>query len=115
MSDIVEEEGAWNGVKTNYLNWSSKHFSSRLIKLSDDFMDLESREYWSKQWMYERNEKVKQRASAETISMEEGSGRLDIQLGLVKIPQAPSVLDYTYSIQQQSCNRYSGQHPHSSR
>ena len=58
-------------------------------------MDIESDEYWAKQWLYEKNEKVKQRATAERNSIEEESGRLDVQLGVVKIGQAPSVLAYS--------------------
>jgi len=90
VSDIAEDEG----VVTNFLNWSSKHFSSKLMKLGEESVDLESDEHWAKQWLYDRNEKVKQRAAAETRSMEEGSGKLDVQLGVVKIGQAPSVLAY---------------------
>ena len=73
MPDIVED---WE-VRTNYLTWSAKHFSSKLMKLCEEVVDLESTEYWAKQWLYHRNEKVKARAGAEIRSMEEGSGRLD--------------------------------------
>ena len=90
MPDIVED----GEVRTNYLTWSAKHFSSKLMKLCEEVVDLESTEYWAKQWLYHRNEKVKARAGAEIRSMEEGSGRLDVQLGVVKIGQAPSVLAY---------------------
>ena len=70
--DIVED---WQeqGVRTTFLAWSANHFSS-------------------KQWLHDRNEKIKQRSTAERNSMEEGSGRLDVQLGAVKIGQAPSVM-----------------------
>jgi regulator-associated protein of mTOR len=90
VPDIVEDEE----VRTNFLTWSAKHFSSKLMKLCEEVVDLESTEYWAKQWLYHRNENVKARAGAEIRSMEEGSGRLDVQLGVVKIGQAPSVLAY---------------------
>ena len=64
------------------------------MKLCEEVVDLESTEYWAKQWLYHRNVKVKAMAGAEKRSMEEGSGRLDVQLGVVKIGQAPSVLAY---------------------
>merc|ERR1712128_259864 len=79
---------------TTFLTWSAKHFSSKLMKLGEEIIDMESEEYWAKQLLYDRNEKIKQRAAAERSSMEEGSGRLDVQLGVVKIGQAPSVLAY---------------------
>ena len=94
VSDIAED-GQEQGVRTTFLAWSAKHFSSKLMKLGEDMIDMESEEYWAKQWLYERNEKIKQRATAERNSMEEGSGRLDVQLGVVKIGQAPSVLAYS--------------------
>eukprot|EP00092_Neocalanus_flemingeri_P035149 GFUD01038251.1.p1 GENE.GFUD01038251.1~~GFUD01038251.1.p1 ORF type:complete len:1354 (-),score=488.66 GFUD01038251.1:404-4465(-) len=94
VSDISEDGGQETGVKTNFLAWSAKHFSSRLMKLGEDMVDLESEEYWARQWLYDRNEKVKKRAAAERKSVEQGSGRLDDQLGVVKIPQPPSVLAY---------------------
>ena len=94
VSDISEDGGQESGVQTNFLGWSAKHFSSRLMKLGEEVVDLESEEYWAKQWLHDRNEKIKQRASAERNSVEEGSGRLDEQLGLVKIAQPPSVLAY---------------------
>ena len=94
VSDIAED-GQEQGVRTTFLSWSAKHFSSKLMKLGEDMIDMESEEYWAKQWLYERNEKIKQRATAERNSMEEGSGRLDVQLGVVKIGQAPSVLAYS--------------------
>ena len=94
VSDIAED-GKEQAVRTTFLAWSAKHFSSKLMKLGEDMVDMESDEYWAKQWLYERNEKIKQRATAERNSMEEGSGRLDVQLGVVKIGQAPSVLAYS--------------------
>ena len=53
------------------------------MKLCEEVLDLESTEYWAKQWLYHR-------AGAEITSMKAGSGRL----GVVKIGQAPSVLAY---------------------
>jgi hypothetical protein len=45
------------GVRTTLLAWSSaKHFSSKLMKLGEDMMDMESEEYWAKQWLYLRNQ-----------------------------------------------------------
>ena len=93
VTDIAED-GQEQGVQTTFLTWSAKHFSSKLMKLGEEIIDMESEEYWAKQWLYDRNEKIKQRAAAERSSMEEGSGRLDVQLGVVKIGQAPSVLAY---------------------
>jgi len=91
VSDIAEEG---QGVKTNYIAWAASHFSSKLMRLGEEEQDRESDEYWSKQWLYHRNEKVKQRAALELSSMDEGSGRLDVQLGVVRLSQAPSVLAY---------------------
>jgi len=94
VSAILEDGGDDLGVKTNFIAWSSKLFSSKLMKLGEHIEDMESEEFWAKQWLYERNDKIKQRSLAERNSVEEGSGRLDEQLGIVKIGQPPSVLAY---------------------
>ena len=60
--------------------------------------------------MYERNEKTKQRAAAEGNIIEEGSVWLVVQLWVVKMGQAPSVL--AYSTHPTLAGRYSLKHTH---
>ena len=52
------EDGEEQRVRTTFLAWSAKHFSSKRMKLEEDMVAMESGEYWAKQWLYERNEKI---------------------------------------------------------
>jgi hypothetical protein len=54
--------------------------------------DRESTEHWKKEWMYERNVAVLRRAETERAGLADGSGRLDEQMGIVKLFQQPSAV-----------------------
>ena len=41
----ISEDGHEEGVRTIFLAWSTKHLSSKLMKLGEDMMDIESEEY----------------------------------------------------------------------
>ena len=58
------------------------------------FQDRESRDHWDKEWMYTRNSGVVSKAAVENDSLVSGTGRLDEQLGVLRVSQAPAVLAF---------------------
>ena len=56
--------------------------------------DGESGEHWQREWWRARNERVMTRAGVEMDSLDEGTGRLDEQLGVVRLQQPPSVIAF---------------------
>lgn len=86
----INDDGDASGISTKLIEWSARYFSTQLMRFNGS-TDQESEAYWSKEWMYARNEKVQQRAAQEK-SLLDGQGRLDEQLGMVKIIQPPSVI-----------------------
>lgn len=46
--------------------------------------DGESGEHWQREWWRARNERVMARSGVEMDSLDEGTGRLDEQLGVVR-------------------------------
>ena len=50
------------------------------FRLVDDPEDQESEKFWSRQWMYDRNDRTRERASAERNSLDQGTGKLDESL-----------------------------------
>ena len=95
LGATIAEDGGEGGLKTQFIDWSSRYFSCRLMRLpgSEDH-DGESGESWQRDWWANSNEVIEARAAAERDSLEEGTGRLDEQLGVAKLCQSPSVLAY---------------------
>ena len=88
---ILLEDGENNGISTQFIEWSARYFSTQLMRLNGNH-DTESEEYWSKEWMYSRNADLTKKSDTEKSSLLEGTGRLDEQVGVVKLIQPPSVM-----------------------
>ena len=89
---ILREDGdGGSTMSTQFIEWSAKHFSNKVMRL-EPAMVCESDVYWSKEWMYTRNEKLNRQAEHERSSLQDGSGRLDDQIGVAKLVQPPSVI-----------------------
>lgn len=89
--DGILEDGDNNAISTQFIEWAAKHFSTKLMRLEAN-SNGDSDVYWSKEWMYSRNEKLRRKADHEKSSLQDGSGRIDDQVGVAKINQPPSVI-----------------------
>jgi len=81
-SSDMNDSDVGSNVSTEYMTWASAHFSSHLMRLVDDPEDQESETFWSRQWMYDRNDRTRDRASAERNSLDQGTGKLDESLAI---------------------------------
>ena len=55
------------------------------IRLVEDTEDHESERFWSRDWMYDRNHVTRARASAERNSLDQGTGKLDESLAVLRV------------------------------
>jgi len=98
-SSTISEEGEGPSVSgdpvlsTQFIEWSARYFSTQLMRLTGN-EDRESRDHWDKEWMYTRNSGVVSKAAVENDSLVSGTGRLDEQLGVLRVSQAPAVLAF---------------------
>merc|ERR1719447_1444484 len=60
----ISEEGEGEcGLSTQFIDWSARYFSTRLMRLPGcEDSDGESGEYWKREWWRDRNERVMTRA-----------------------------------------------------
>jgi len=99
ITTSITEEGEGAGAEgdpvlsTQFIEWSARYFSTQLMRLPGT-EDRESSDHWTKEWMYNRNSHVMARAGQETDSLEAGTGRLDEQLGVFRVSQAPAVMSF---------------------
>ena len=85
------EEGDPGGISTQFIEWSARYFSTQLMRLNGPD-DRESEVHWSREWMHSRNTRLRRIAEADRASLQDGTSRLDEQLGVGKLLQPPSVI-----------------------
>ena len=88
---MLLEEGESTAISTQFIEWSSRYFSTQLMTLNET-SDLESEGYWNKEWMYSRNNVLLRNADAEKNHLAEGTGKFEEHIGVTKSTQIPSVI-----------------------
>lgn len=88
---ITSEDGENATLSTQFIEWSAKYFSNQLMRLNSND-DKQSDTYYCKDWMQTRNDLICQRVDQEQRSLLQGTGKLDEQIGGIKIFQPPSVV-----------------------
>jgi regulator-associated protein of mTOR len=88
---MLIEEGESNAISTQFIEWSSRYFSTQLMTLNES-SDLESESYWHREWMYSRNNNLLKSAESDRRSLMDGSGKFDEHIGVAKSTQIPSVI-----------------------
>jgi len=88
---MLIEEGESSAISTQFIEWSSRYFSTQLMTLNES-SDLESESYWKREWLFSRNNNLLRTAEAERRSVLDGSGKLDEHIGVARSTQIPSVI-----------------------
>ncbi|GFS45364.1 regulatory-associated protein of mTOR [Trichonephila inaurata madagascariensis] len=77
-------------IETQYVAWSTKYFSQPVLKIGED--DIDSTSHLEKEWLYLRNEAVRNGVLEESKKLE--TGKLDEQIFINKNPSLPTSLKF---------------------
>jgi len=88
---MLIEEGESNAISTQFIEWSSRYFSTQLMTLNET-SDLESESYWKREWLYSRNNNLLRSSEGDRRALLDGSAKFDEHIGVAKSTQIPSVI-----------------------
>ena len=88
---MLIEEGESNAISTQFIEWSSRYFSTQLMTLNEQ-SDLESESYWKREWLYSRNNNLLRSSEEHRRALLDGSAKFDEHIGVAKSTQIPSVI-----------------------
>lgn len=77
-------------IETQYVAWSTKYFSQPVLKIGEN--DIDSTSHLEKEWLYLRNEAVRNSVIEESKKLE--TGKLDEQIFINKNPSLPTSLKF---------------------